>query len=200
MSQNDSHHRVGKIDCPFVKPRKPDFGECDGYPVLAYGCLVSPRVTSYSIGNRRSNVNQWTIDEKSAMKTRDKPTEFTVLFNDKLEFQSLTLVVDGSPLVILSRGSGYGDDGDMEIFQTCVATMYRSHSNDAIACWNDDCSEFCIRCTTKIGVAMGTWKILSLSRQFKIRSGGEKFRSWFESDDPWHVLDLPWNNAKEHFG
>ena len=34
LSDNDPHHRVGKVDFPFVKSRKPDFGGCDGYPSL----------------------------------------------------------------------------------------------------------------------------------------------------------------------
>ena len=133
------------------------------------------------------------------MKTREKPTEFSVVFNDRMEFQTLTLRVDQSPVVVLGRGGGYGDNGDMDIFQACVATLYRSHSNDAIASWNSDCSQFCIQCTTTIGVAMGTLKILSLSRQFKISSGGGQFRTWFESDDPWGVLDLPWDEVKSRF-
>ena len=132
------------------------------------------------------------------MLTKDKPTNFSVVFNKNLEFQSLTLTVDHAPLIVLNRGEGYGDDGDMEIFQACVATMFRSHSHDAIARWNVDCSEFHICCTTTVGVAMGTWKILSLSRQFRISSsGGERFRAWFESDDPWHILNLPWSDLKD---
>ncbi|KLU02733.1 hypothetical protein RISK_005029 [Rhodopirellula islandica] len=29
---NGTHHRVGTVDVPFGKGRKPDFGACDGYP------------------------------------------------------------------------------------------------------------------------------------------------------------------------
>ena len=35
-STNGTHHRVGTIDVPFEKARKPDFGACDGYLDLVF--------------------------------------------------------------------------------------------------------------------------------------------------------------------